>query len=79
MTDWQLIETAPKNGWPLRVQYDDGTEEDGVYWSGERYCMLGAPQGSLGPGWVSQEAGDLPVDGVVFWMPLPPAPEREKA
>lgn len=67
--NWQPIDTAPKDGKPLRVLYEDGCEEDGVYWSPERYCMLGAPQGSCGPGWVSEEAGNLPVDGITHWMP----------
>lgn len=81
--DWQPIETAPKDGTPIRGLYDDGRPEDeaiedGLYWSEERYCILGAPQGSMGPGWVSREAGDLPVDAPAYWMPLP-APPLETA
>lgn len=73
--DWRPIETAPRDGARLRVRYEpEDTEEDGVYWAEERYCMLGAPQGSCGPGWVSTEAGGLPVDPPTHWMPLPEPP-----
>lgn len=75
---WRDIESAPTDGTQLRVRYEDGTVEDGVYFSAERYCVLGAPQGSRGPGWVSTEAGNLPVDDPDAWMPLPAAkPEGE--
>lgn len=58
---WRPPETAPRDGSKFTVLYDDGSTEDEVYWSNERYCMLGAPQGSCGPGFVSTEAGNLPV------------------
>jgi hypothetical protein len=64
---WQDISAAPRDGTPLRVRHPDGTEETGVYWSDTRYCMLGAPQGSRGPGWVSTEAGNLPIDPPTHW------------
>jgi hypothetical protein len=64
---WLPIERAPKDGTPLYVLYADGAEEDEVYWSDERYCMLGRPQGSRGPGWVSTHAGNLPVSDVTHY------------
>ncbi len=72
---WQPIETAPKDGTPLRTLSADGLQEDGVYWSDERYCILGAPQGSRGPGWVSAELGNLPINTPIGWMPLPEPPK----
>lgn len=68
---WVLMETAPKDGTQIQVRHEDGTEEDDVYWSDERYCILGRPQGSCGPGWVSTEAGNLPIDPPVYWRPAP--------
>ena len=37
--------------------------------------MLGVPQGSKGPGWVSTEAGGLPVENITHWKPLDAPPE----
>jgi len=56
----------PPTGEPVEIRYQDGTEEIGR-WELERYCMLGAPQGSCGAGWVSVEAGNLPVQDVTHW------------
>lgn len=67
--DWQPIETAPKDGTRLRVRYESGDEEDGVYFSNERCCMLGSRAGALKPGWVSYEIGHLPVDTPTHWAP----------
>jgi len=58
---WHDVAEAPRDGTPITVLYDDGTEEDGVYWAETRQCMLGARAGERGPGWLSQEAGHLPV------------------
>ncbi len=66
---WQSIETAPKDGSQFEARYEDGTTEEGVYWADTRYCMIGPPQGSCGPGCVSTEAGHLPVDPT-HWRPL---------
>lgn len=74
---WQPIETAPRDGTRVRILSADGAEEDNVYWSEERYCILGAPQGSRGPGWVSTEAGNLPIDPPTHWQPLPRPPATQ--
>jgi hypothetical protein len=61
----------------VRVKYEDGGTEDRAFWRSEgRCCVLGARAGSYPPGWCSEEAGGLPVDNVVAWMPLasPPKP-----
>jgi len=67
---WQPIETAPKDGWKFEARYDDGSTEHGVYWATERYCMIGSPQGSKGPGCMSSEVF-LPV-APTHWRPAPP-------
>lgn len=61
LTGWQPIATAPKDGRLFEALYDDGTTETDLYWSEQRYCILGAPQGSKGPGCMSSEV-NLPVD-----------------
>lgn len=68
-SDWQSIRTAPKHE-PISVLYEDGTEEDEVYWSSSRCCMLGPRAGSMGEGWVSTQAGNLPVDEPTHWRPI---------
>ena len=68
--EWEPIETAPRDGTPLRVKYSDGTEEDGVYWQEEgRHCVLGSRAGSLPPGWTSTAASHLPVNDITHWCP----------
>jgi hypothetical protein len=70
---WHPIETAPKDGTVIL-----GPDGDEVYWSDQRFCALGMPAGSCGPGWVSVLAGHLPVDAPTHWSPVPPPPEGEK-
>jgi hypothetical protein len=53
------MESAPRDGRAIRVVLADGTE-DVVRWATDRYCMLGAPHGSYGDGWVDTYNG-LPV------------------
>jgi hypothetical protein len=66
--EWNPIETVPKDGGCFEVLYEDGTTEQEVYWSDTRYCMIGPPQGSCGPGLLSTEAGHLPIgDGITHW------------
>jgi len=68
VSEWKPIGTVPKDGNYFEVLYEDGTIEQEVYWSDTRYCMLGAPQGSCGPGLLSTEAGHLPIgDGITHW------------
>lgn len=70
---WLPMESAPRDGTRIEGLTEDG-DIDLVYWSDTRYCMLGAPQGSMGPGWVSVEAGNLPVDAPVSWREEDAAP-----
>lgn len=74
MSEWQPISTVPHDRSYFEILYEDGSIEQEVYWSDTRYCMLGAPQGSRGPGLVSSEAGNLPIeikDGITHWRPAP--------
>lgn len=55
---WKPIDTAPRNR-PIRALFADG-EEDEIRWEDARFCMIGPPQGSYGPGWVDTYNG-LPL------------------
>lgn len=73
MSDWHPMHTAPKDT-HIDVLWEDGSVESEVYWSDTRYCMLGVPNGSRGPGWLSTEAGNLPIDeedGMKGWRIAP--------
>jgi hypothetical protein len=65
------ISTAPRDGrWIIGIYADPEIGEDVIAWRDERYCMLGCPQGSRGPGWVGRECGELPVDEPDHWRTL---------
>lgn len=69
----------PPQDQPIAIQYSDGTSEIGEHRE-NRTCMLGglAPgAGECGPGFVSKEAGWLPVDDVIAWKPAPPVGEAK--
>lgn len=76
--EWLPIDSAPKDGsW---VSLLSGEGRDVGAWRDTRYCMIGAPQGSYGPGWVDQN-NCLPISGEfepTHWQPLPPPPAGEK-
>lgn len=59
------IATAPTDGTQIIGHGPDG--EDLIAWRDERWCVIGPPQGSHGPGWVSIDAGGLPVDEPPDW------------
>lgn len=66
---WQPFSTVPPEALDIEV-LDENGDIDEVSWRGERYCMLGRPQGSRGPGWISRHCS-LPVDGpFTHWRPL---------
>lgn len=70
--EWRPIATAPKDGTWVETR-SEGCDDIGR-WQEERYCILGAPQGSYGPGFVDQETG-LPMSGEfepTHWRPLTP-------
>lgn len=75
---WLSIESAPRDGRWVNLLSSEG--QDVGAWRDTRYCMIGAPQGSYGPGWVDQR-NCLPISGEfepTHWQPLPPPPAGEK-
>lgn len=69
---WLPIESAPRDGTWVALLCGEGTEDVGQ-WRDERYCMLGAPQGSCGEGWVDEYNG-LPIMHEfepTHWRPQP--------
>ena len=67
MSEWQPIETAPKNGNPF------------ICWNGKEMLILNQPKGcSLGRWEKSGKnwfGGFIRFDNPTHWMPLPPPPE----
>jgi hypothetical protein len=75
---WMPIETAPRDGSVILTKMKDDPDDwaDRVFWQREgRCCILGSRAGSLGEGWTSVLAGNLPVDEPQLWMPLPEPPK----
>lgn len=67
---WEPIESAPKDGSYVRLLSRE-CKEIGC-WQEERYCMIGAPMGSFGRGWVD-ETNHLPMYAEfepTHWRPL---------
>jgi hypothetical protein len=72
---WMPIESAPRDGRFVRLLSPEC--EDVGCWAEERYCMLGAPQGSYGPGWLDS-TNLLPIAAEfepTHWQPLPDPPQ----
>lgn len=70
-SEWQPMETAPKDGRYIIGLYEDG--EDIIRWEEQRRCMLAwrnAGAGECGEGWESKIAGSLPVDPPKAWKPM---------
>lgn len=68
---WRAIETAPK-GVLVEGLNADG-DIDHVEWRETRQCMLSTVAhgaGECGAGWISKEAGNLPVDPPTAWRPI---------
>lgn len=72
MSEWQLIETAPKDGTPILTFYADA---HGM----RRYSIRYWSSGDWGPrseGW-SDEWRQLRKDSPTHWMPLPEPPSLD--
>lgn len=70
-SEWQPIETAPK-GVLVEGLNADG-DIDRVEWRETRQCMLSTVAhgaGEVGAGWVSKDAGNLPIDPPTAWRPI---------
>lgn len=63
-TNWQPIETAPRDGTLVDLWLTDGRRETECRWST-----------SVGGWWrFDENATDVPVDNPTHWMPIPPPP-----
>ena len=90
MTEWQPIETAPKDGTvvDLWLSYGDGTgrRAPNGFWQNEPFGHDGAKGFDLPCGWAAEnetyDGGEHwladPSDGerVTYWMPLPDPPPQ---
>lgn len=74
-TAWLSIESAPRDGTVVSLLYRDGNE-GAARWQEERYCILGAPAGTFGPGWQDVEE-NLPVSNETHWRPAASSAERQ--
>lgn len=69
--EWRPMETAPK-GMLIEGLNADG-DIDRVEYRETRQCMLStvaSGAGECGAGWVSKDAGNLPVDPPTAWRPI---------
>lgn len=76
MTDWQLIDTAPKDGSPILA-----TNENYAYTLGRCVVVYWNTDPDAGEeGWMTPDDGDLDVrrTWLTHWMPLPPKPNERK-
>ena len=69
MTEWQPIETAPKDGsailsWPTGSMFKDDTFSYVVRWCGWREC------------WIEAAGEEYQGFEPTHWMPLPPPPKK---
>jgi hypothetical protein len=67
IVDRRPIEEAPRDGTAILGLYPDGTE-DSLRWNDDRRCAGEGPMACQGEGWVSLDAGGLPVDEPPEWQ-----------
>lgn len=81
MSEWQPIETAPKDGTVVDLWSEEFGRQPGCYFGlpshecGEygRYCD--SDWHNLTPGWVSDMNEPIWWDDTTHWMPLPEPPK----
>jgi len=87
MTDWQPIETAPKDGsWVLITSYNTANWSDGVdrsYWQTQTAHFINGhwvtesyPDSHYG--YMEVEYLTTYADGPTHWMPLPAPPKENE-
>lgn len=73
---WMPIETAPKDGTEIEVNYGTPEKPEDVceaFWSQRPVCMLGNRNGGFPPGWATtgnKTDKNLPLDPPKYWRPL---------
>lgn len=67
---WRPIESAPKDGTPILVPYDDGSGFNVVRW-GE------AQREPNDEGWFEYDWSDEAILPGLYWKPLDPPPSKE--
>lgn len=72
MTEWQPIETAPKDG--TNIILCQGARVT----AGEWYSDRGDEDRDGWEGWMSQDGGFADDDPPEYWMPLPAPPSDSK-
>ena len=72
--EWQPIETAPKTGETIEINYGTADNPEDVCeaaWSERPVCMLGNRNGGFPAGWATPYGGDtdsnLPLDPPKLW------------
>lgn len=73
--EWKTIDSAPKDGRTIICATIAEEPFMGKYVN-DRWCMIGRPQGSCGPGIVDLK-NNLPCDAT-HWMEMPKPPEEKK-
>lgn len=84
MTDWQPIETAPKDGTLIKIGWKFPGDTDMQEWFVMQWSHI--QRNGLYPGvvgmWVAPDGSftwnaDNPDGAPTHWMPLPPPPKEE--
>lgn len=77
MSEWQPIETAPKDGGPVLLWFPWGkTVDSDTGFNGIRFIGLWSSDGDGGPVcWRDPEDFEALGDNATHWMPLPAPPE----
>lgn len=72
MSDWQPIETAPKDGNEILVFYQTRKKVVIAYWEPQSYNKKPRPYwAAIGSHWIESDRKYPPT----HWMPLPAPPE----
>ena len=71
MSEWQPIETAPKDGTPILVAENSRDYPFIAYWG---YVGRFTSSEKM---WIGHDFGAMPEGSVNHWMPLPEPPEKK--
>lgn len=75
MTEWQPIETAPKDGTPILASgINLGTPDKGRHYVIARWEICERPDPDDWSGWYEPDGDGGPYPWLTHWMPLPSPP-----